>query len=248
MTVSTGFRSVQESISSWVSSFTSVSRAPLLDTSRRCLCRNQLFQPFLVFARRREVTFLCREQKRKQLGREASPLLGPPLWNNLPDDLRDPSLSLTVFKQRLKSYLFKQCWCTIQPKLTFAATFQLMHLHSSVRSFASKEVTFTLHYITSRHHSWNHLPHITLANVSFIQATFPYKSKLALVSLLLQKPGLPKSYLINFRPIFHLNAIDKILERLALARFLPHFSKSPSFSPLQSCFHFFHILDDSSLL
>ena len=63
-----------------------------------------------------EVTFLCREQKRKQLGREASPLLGQssgPLlghfWNNLPDDLRDPSLSLTVFKQRLKSYLFKQC-------------------------------------------------------------------------------------------------------------------------------------------
>ena len=33
------------------------------------------------------------------------------------------------------------------PKLTFAATFQLMHLHSSVRSFASKEVTFTLHYM-----------------------------------------------------------------------------------------------------
>ena len=93
-----------------------------------------------------------------------------------------------------------------------------------------------------------HFPHITLANVSFIQATFPYKSKLALVSLLLQKPGLPKSYLVNFRPIFHLNAIGKILERLALIHFLPHFSKSPSFSPLQSCFHFFHILDDSSLL
>ena len=73
---------------------------------------------------------------------------GPALWNNLPDDLRDPSLSLTVFKQRLKSYLFKQWWCAIQPKLTFAATYQLMHLHSSVRSFASKEVTFTLHYIT----------------------------------------------------------------------------------------------------
>ena len=55
-----------------------VHRAPLLDTSRRCLCRNQLFQPFLVFARRREVTFLCREQKQKRLGHEASPLLGPP--------------------------------------------------------------------------------------------------------------------------------------------------------------------------
>ena len=87
--------------------------------------------------------------KTKTIGPRSFATSGPALWNNLPDDLRDPSLSLTVFKQRLKSYLFKQCWCTIQPKLTFAATFQLLHLHSSVRSFASEEVTFTLHYITS---------------------------------------------------------------------------------------------------
>ena len=42
------------------SSFTSVSMSPLLHTLRRCLCRNQLFQPSPVFARRRQVTFLCR--------------------------------------------------------------------------------------------------------------------------------------------------------------------------------------------
>ena len=105
VTVSTGFQSVQESISSWVSSFTSVSRAPLLDTSWRCLCRNQLFQPFLAFARWRKVTFLCQEQKQKTIGPRSFATSGPALWNNLPDDLRDPSLSLTVFKQRL----FKQC-------------------------------------------------------------------------------------------------------------------------------------------
>ena len=85
--------------------------------------------------------------KTKTIGPRSFATSGPALWNNLPDDLRDPSLSLTVFKQRFKSYLFKQCWCVIQPKVTFAATFQLMHLHSSVRSIASKEVTFTLHYI-----------------------------------------------------------------------------------------------------
>ena len=56
-----------------------------------------------------EVIFLCQEQKQKRLGHEASPLLGPALWNNLPDDLRNPFLSLPVFKQSLKSYLFKQC-------------------------------------------------------------------------------------------------------------------------------------------
>ena len=91
VTVSIGFPSVQESTSSWVFSFTSVSMASLLHTSRRCLYRNQLFQPSPVFARRREVIFLCREQKRKQLGLEASPLLGPPsgtiylaIWGTLP--------------------------------------------------------------------------------------------------------------------------------------------------------------------
>ena len=36
----------------------------------------------------------------------------------------------------------------IQPKLTFATTFQLMYLHSSVRSIAFKEVTFTLQIIS----------------------------------------------------------------------------------------------------
>ena len=128
-----------------------------MHTSRRCLCRNQLFQPSPVFARRREVTFLCRgdllvpRTKTKTIGPRSFATSGPALWNNLPDDLRAPSLSLTVFKQRLESYLFKQCWSVIQPELTFAATFQLMHLHSSVRSFASKEVTFTLHYITMGH-------------------------------------------------------------------------------------------------
>ena len=78
VTVSIGFPSVQESTSSWVFSFTSVSMALLLHTSRRCLYRNQLFQPSPVFARQREVIFLCRGQNRKQLGLEALPLLDPP--------------------------------------------------------------------------------------------------------------------------------------------------------------------------
>ena len=69
-----------------------------------------------------------------------------------------------------------------------------------------------------------------LANLSFFtQATFPSKFKLALISPLLKKPGLPKSDFANFRPISNLNTIGKILERLALARFFPHISKSSSF-------------------
>ena len=73
-----------------------------------------------------------------------------------------------------------------------------------------------------------------LANLSFKQGTFLSRFKLALILPLLKKPGLPKSDLANFRPISNLNTIGKILERLALARILPHISTSPSFGPLQS--------------
>ena len=86
-----------------------------------------------------------------------------------------------------------------------------------------------------------------LANLSFTQATFPSKFKLALISPLLKKPGLPKSDLANFRPISNLNTIGKILERLALARFFPHISKSPSFSPLQSAYRKFHSTETALL-
>ena len=86
-----------------------------------------------------------------------------------------------------------------------------------------------------------------LANLSFTQATFPSKFKLALISPLLKKHGLPKSDLANFRPISNLNTIGKIFERLALIRFFPHISKSPSFSPLQSAYRKFHSTETALL-
>ena len=33
---------------------------------------------------------------------------GPRVWNSLPASIRDPSLSLTVFTNSLKTYLFRQ--------------------------------------------------------------------------------------------------------------------------------------------
>ena len=45
--------------------------------------------------------------KTKTIGPRSFATSGPALWNKLPDDLRDPSLSLPVFEQRLKSYLFE---------------------------------------------------------------------------------------------------------------------------------------------
>ena len=86
-----------------------------------------------------------------------------------------------------------------------------------------------------------------LANLSFDQAAFPSKFKHALITLLLKKPGLSKSDPSNFRPISNLNTIGKILERLALARLLPHLSISPSFSPLQSAYRKFHSTETALL-
>ena len=86
-----------------------------------------------------------------------------------------------------------------------------------------------------------------LGNQSFTQATFPSKFKLAHISPLLKKPGLPKSDLANFRLISNLNTICKILERLALSSFFPHISKSPSFSPLQSAYRKFHSTETALL-
>ena len=86
-----------------------------------------------------------------------------------------------------------------------------------------------------------------LANLSFTQATFPAKFKLALISPLLKKPGLAKSELSNFRPISNLNTIGKILEPLALARLFPHISVSPSFCPLQSAYRKYHSTETALL-
>ena len=86
-----------------------------------------------------------------------------------------------------------------------------------------------------------------LANLSSTQATFPSKFKLALISPLLKKPGLPKSELSNFWPISKLNSIGKILERLVLARLFPHISISPSFCPLQPAYRKFHSTETALL-
>ena len=86
-----------------------------------------------------------------------------------------------------------------------------------------------------------------LANLSFDQGAFPSKFKRALITPLLKKPRLSKSDPSNFRPISNLNTIGKILERLALARLLPHLSISPSFSPLQSAYRKFHSTETALL-
>ena len=85
-------------------------------------------------------------------------------------------------------------------------------------------------------------PHLTLGKPFFHPGHFSIQTQTGTYLTAVEKPGLPKSDLANFRPKSNLNTIGKILERLALSRFFPHVSKSPSFSPLQSAYRNFILL------
>ena len=62
-----------------------------------------------------------------------------------------------------------------------------------------------------------------------------------------RSPGSPNQILQISGLISNLNTIGKILERLALARLLPHLSISHSFSPLQSAYRKFYSTETALL-
>ena len=72
-----------------------------------------------------------------------------------------------------------------------------------------------------------------LANLSFSQGVFPTKFKVAQVTPILKKPGLPSSDSANFRPISNLNNISKILERL----FFPTYFPTSTLVPISTLFN-----------
>ena len=50
--------------------------------------------------------------RRPTIGNRAFPVAGAKVWNSLPSDVTSAS-SLTVFKNRLKTYLFRRCYKTV---------------------------------------------------------------------------------------------------------------------------------------
>ena len=75
-----------------------------------------------------------------------------------------------------------------------------------------------------------------LANLPFAQGTFPAKFKTAQITPLLKKIVLDESDPATYRPISNLNTANKILERLFLARILPHVTSSSNYNPQQSAY------------
>jgi hypothetical protein len=86
-----------------------------------------------------------------------------------------------------------------------------------------------------------------LANLSFSEGCFPIHFKLAQVTPLLKKAGLDESDPSNYRPISNLNTIGKIIERLFLARLMPHVAASNHFSPMQSAYRKLHSTETALL-
>ena len=86
-----------------------------------------------------------------------------------------------------------------------------------------------------------------LANLSFAEGRFPVQFKLAQVTPLLKKAGLDTSDPANYRPISNLNTISKIIERLVLARLLPHIAATGKFNPLQSAYRKQHSTETALL-
>ena len=75
-----------------------------------------------------------------------------------------------------------------------------------------------------------------LTNLSFSEGCFPSQFKIAEVRPLLKKSILDESDPANYRPIFNLSSIGKVMERLFLSKPMPHVASSKQFSPMQSAY------------
>jgi hypothetical protein len=86
-----------------------------------------------------------------------------------------------------------------------------------------------------------------LAALSFSEGDFPSRYKTAAVTPLLKKKGLDRDNTANYRPIFNLHTVSKIVERLFLSRVAAHVENSPCFNQLQSAYRRGHSTETALL-
>lgn len=88
---------------------------------------------------------------------------------------------------------------------------------------------------------------VRLCNLSLSSGKFPAAYRSASVTPLLKKEGSDPDDPANYRPISNLNTLSKILERIFLARLLPHVTKSSSFNSYQSAYRKYHSTESALL-
>ena len=87
-----------------------------------------------------------------------------------------------------------------------------------------------------------------LANLSFTEGCFPSYFKTAQISPRHKKPGLDTDRPSNYRPIWNLNNISKLLERLFPSRIQHHVFTCSHFNPYQSAYRRNNSTETSLLL
>ena len=65
-------------------------------------------------ARFQERLLIVSQTRTKTIGPRGFFHASPAIWNSLPDDLRDPELSIGCFRNKLKTFLFSQIWCLLE--------------------------------------------------------------------------------------------------------------------------------------
>jgi len=84
-------------------------------------------------------------------------VVGPSIWNSLPDSLRDPELSLDTFKRQLKTYIFaKYWWQNVLSALEIFLSMRYINLHFTylltylAKPFRGKDYNFLVIELSSR--------------------------------------------------------------------------------------------------
>jgi hypothetical protein len=88
---------------------------------------------------------------------------------------------------------------------------------------------------------------VRLCNLSFSSGKFPAAYRSASVTPLLKKENLDPDEPSNYRPISNLNTLSKIIERVFLARLLPHVTNSNNFNRHQSAYRKHHSTETALL-
>ena len=82
------------------------------------------------------------------------------------------------------------------------------------------------------------LPTLTIVvnHSLWLTGEFPLSFKTAIVKLLLQKTSLDSEDLKNYRPIFNLSFMSKVLEKIVLSQILQHINCNKLLSDFQSAY------------
>ena len=128
------------------------------------------------------------------------------------------------------------------PKLFNFISATLTEIHKLISSSEDKQCTLYSIPTFFLKVCFNELgPIITnLVNLSLSEGIFPPSFKQALVQPLLKKPSLSTDDLNNFRPIFNLKFISKILEKVIASRIQSYLSSDSLSSSFQSAYRVFH--------